>query len=386
MTTDRKLNGQVFWITGLSGSGKTTIGTQLYYRLKDVNQRIVLLDGDIIKKLFGQDSVDYSKEGRRKRAFQYAELCKLLSDQGITVICCTIAMFDEVREWNRANIPHYCEIFIDVDIKTLLINDNKGLYKTHHAGPNAMVGMQGDADLPKNPDVVIRNAMDNNVGKYVEEILQFTGNGNATSDMATYWNAYYKEQKALLHPSGFANFALSYMKPGKKLIDLGCGNGRDSMFFQENGIKVTAIDSSEEAIRLISEKALPIFAVCDDFVAAKALFCVDYDYCYARWSIHAITQHQQNELLPSVYSSLCKGGLLFIEARTINDSKYGLGEKIGLDEYLLDGHYRRFIQPNFLKIQLEQTGFEVIFQKESETFSIIDEDAPVLVRIVAKRP
>ena len=69
----------------MSGSGKTTIGTKLYYRLKESNSQIVLLDGNIIKTLFGQAAVDYSTEGRRKRVFQYAELCKLLSDQGIAV-------------------------------------------------------------------------------------------------------------------------------------------------------------------------------------------------------------------------------------------------------------------------------------------------------------
>ena len=110
------MSGQVFWITGFSGAGKTTIGTRLYYRLKKQSSKVVLLDGDIIKRLFGAENVDYTREGRKKRAFQYSELCRLLAYQGITVICCTIAMFDEVRDWNRRHIPNYHEIFIDVEI------------------------------------------------------------------------------------------------------------------------------------------------------------------------------------------------------------------------------------------------------------------------------
>ena len=65
--------GTLYWITGLSGSGKTTIGTALYYRLKNEQDNLVILDGDILKKLVG-DSLGYSKEDRKKRAYYYLSL------------------------------------------------------------------------------------------------------------------------------------------------------------------------------------------------------------------------------------------------------------------------------------------------------------------------
>ena len=374
--------GQVFWITGLSGAGKTTIGTRLFYRLKKKDSHVVLLDGDVIKDLFSVEEVDYSKEGRLKRGFQYSELCKLLAYQGITVICCTIAMFDAIRAWNRLNLPNYFEVFIDTDIDIVRKRDVKGLYQQYNTGSDAMVGLSDYAELPKNPDLVIKNNFDDKIDLHIETILSNIEQINDSK--IEYWNSYYRSDITPKSPSDFAMFITSYLKPEKKLIDLGCGNGRDSMYFCNIGLKVTAVDSSPEAISLIDE-SLPIFTVCDDFVAAKALFCVDYDYCYLRWSIHAINQKQQDDLLPNIYNALNKNGILFIEARTTNDSKFGVGKYLGQNEYFFDNHYTRFIDVNELSEQLASTGFKLIYCKEFRDFANMNENSPTMVRLIAQK-
>jgi adenylylsulfate kinase-like enzyme/SAM-dependent methyltransferase len=378
--------GRVYWITGLPGSGKTTIGTKLYYAVKKNDQPIVLLDGNIVKRIFGQEEIDYTRKGREKRAFQYAELCKLLAEQRVTVICCTVAMFDSVRKWNRANIPGYFEIFIDVAPDTLASRDAKNFYKISEGGKQTLIGMDGSFEFPKNPDMTIRNTFNFDTDAYVEAILAQIENKETTNNQSgKFWNAYYMGNKAAEHPSDFAVFARNHMTPGNKIIDLGCGNGRDSVFFCQEGFKVTAIDSSEQAIKRINEKNLPIFAVCDDFVMAKALFCVDYNYCYARWSVHAISHAQQEELIRNVYDALQSGGYFFLEARTVNDVRYGLGTSLGQDEYFYEGHYRRFVRPEVLADQLRSAGFSVIRLEESDTFSVVGDDRPTLVRITAEK-
>ena len=57
----------VIWLIGLSGSGKTTIANKIVERLRQSNNKVVLLDGDLIRELFGTD-VDHSIEGRRRNA------------------------------------------------------------------------------------------------------------------------------------------------------------------------------------------------------------------------------------------------------------------------------------------------------------------------------
>lgn len=89
------------------GSGKTTIGNALYYKMKKTTS-VVLLDGDVLKTIVGGENPGYTKADRMARAKRYSLLCKTLSDQGINVIICTIAMFDEIREWNREK---FCTLY-----------------------------------------------------------------------------------------------------------------------------------------------------------------------------------------------------------------------------------------------------------------------------------
>ena len=110
--------GTLYWITGLSGAGKTTIGNRLYYQMKLEKPNTIILDGDVLKTIVGKN-LGYKREERLEKGYRYSTLCKLLTDQGINVIICTIAMFDEVRMWNRKNIEYYVEVFLDVELEIL---------------------------------------------------------------------------------------------------------------------------------------------------------------------------------------------------------------------------------------------------------------------------
>lgn len=148
------MKGRLFWVTGLSGAGKTTIGTILYQKLKEKYPNTVLFDGDVLRRMFGND-LGYSKEERFACAMRYARLCKLLTEQGIIVVCCTISMFDAVREWNRQNIPEYTEIYIKVPIEMLEKRNQKNLYHDVKMGIAVnVVGVDLDLELPKSPDIV----------------------------------------------------------------------------------------------------------------------------------------------------------------------------------------------------------------------------------------
>lgn len=145
---------EVYWITGLSGAGKTTIGKIVYEKLKEKYTNTVFLDGDTLRDVFG-GVFGYGEEDRRQCAMCYARLCAMLQKQGINVVCCTISMFHSVREWSRANIHNYREIYIKVSWATLKGRNQKGLYNAE--GEESVVGIQVKFEEPEQPDLVLQN-------------------------------------------------------------------------------------------------------------------------------------------------------------------------------------------------------------------------------------
>jgi len=150
----------VIWIIGLSGTGKTTLATQVVERIRNLNGKVVLLDGDLIRTLFGND-VDHTVEGRRRNAERLSVLSKFLADQGIHVVAAVLSIFPEWRRWNRENIPDYSEVYIKASMQTLLRRDIKNLYARAFNGeiPN-VVGVDIPFPEPENPDLVIENDSD----------------------------------------------------------------------------------------------------------------------------------------------------------------------------------------------------------------------------------
>jgi len=162
--------GTVYWLTGFAGAGKTTIGTALYEKIKESTPAVVLLDGDSMREAFGGD-LGYTVEDRSKCAMRYSRLCKLISEQGIIVVCCTISMFNEVRQWNRNNITKYVEVYIKADFDTLEKRDQKQLYSGNAAN---MPGVDMKMQTPENPDIVIENDKNGYVAQHVDSILMIS--------------------------------------------------------------------------------------------------------------------------------------------------------------------------------------------------------------------
>lgn len=162
--------GTVYFFTGLSGAGKTTIGGLFFRRLRERKENVILLDGDQIRPVFCEE-LGYSKEDRLKTAKRIFRVCKMLSDQGTDVVCCSISMFEEVRSWNREHIEHYKEIYLRVKRETLLARNQKKLYTT---GKN-VVGVDLSFDEPRTPDLILQNDGDEIPQTIVERLEQAFG-------------------------------------------------------------------------------------------------------------------------------------------------------------------------------------------------------------------
>ena len=161
---------QVFWITGLAGAGKSSIGHRLYTHLQQEHNNIVFLDGDTLREVYG-DNFGYTKEDRYKVAMCNARLCKLLASQGQIVVCCTISMFDAVRAWNRANIDNYIEIYVKVSREVLYQKKKKNLYSTTNA---SVAGIDVAVELPQHPDIILENDGVYTLEQLVAQILTYS--------------------------------------------------------------------------------------------------------------------------------------------------------------------------------------------------------------------
>ena len=113
--------------------------------------------------------------------------------------------------------------------------------------------------------------------------------------LINYWDTYYKNNRKIKE-SSFARFVIKKIDKNSEIIDIGCGNGRDSFFFSKNDLKVTAIDISKNAIKnnsLKSSKNLKFLK----FDIGKNTMSKKFDFIYCRFFVHAINEKNENKLI-----------------------------------------------------------------------------------------
>ena len=207
----------------------------------------------------------------------------------------------------------------------------------------------------------------------------------------SYWNKFYKNKKIISKPSSFAKFvSRKYLKKNKnvKLIDIGCGNGRDSIFFANKKIKVLGIDNSKTIIKLnnyyfknknISFKNL-------DIAKTNAKKLDKFDIIYSRFFLHAINKSQEVKFFNLINSLSVKNRtLVMLEFRTIKDKMLQKGKKLSNNENFTD-HYRRFIDTDVLIKNIKKINkFKIMYFMERKGLSKYKYDNPTLARLILKK-
>ena len=165
--------GKVVWLTGLSGSGKTTIALQLEKELYKLGFLVQILDGDNIRAGIN-NNLSFSEGDRTENIRRIAEVSKLFLNCGIITINCFVSPTIKMRQIAKKIIgkENYYEIFIDADLETCEKRDVKGLYKKARNGEiKNFTGIDSQYEIPKNPSLEI-NTSQLSIDRSIEIILK----------------------------------------------------------------------------------------------------------------------------------------------------------------------------------------------------------------------
>jgi bifunctional enzyme CysN/CysC len=174
-SAQKNQRARAIWLTGLSGSGKSTIANALEQTLFANGVHCYVLDGDNVRHGLNMD-LGFTPEDRAENVRRVSEVSKLMVDAGLVVISALVSPFETDR--NRAKSlfdeNEFVEIFVDTPIEICQQRDPKGLYKKSAAGqiPN-FTGVGQDYERPKNPDLALDGTapVEENVAKIVKFLL-----------------------------------------------------------------------------------------------------------------------------------------------------------------------------------------------------------------------
>jgi cytidine diphosphoramidate kinase len=165
----------VVWITGLAGSGKTTLGSQLASELRALGRSVVHVDGDSVRALMGSD-LGYGTRDRIDNAYRISRLCKFLQAEGVLVVCSTMSLYREIWQFNHSNLDPYLQVYLDVPMTVLAERDQKGLYSGASLGQSSDVGgVQLPLELPLDSDLVLGSSERAQLRQNVDRILRAIG-------------------------------------------------------------------------------------------------------------------------------------------------------------------------------------------------------------------
>jgi adenylyl-sulfate kinase len=147
--------GFVIWLTGLPGSGKTTIARGLEKELKAKGLKVEVFDGDEVRRNLSK-GLGFSKEDRDTHNKRVIYVCKLLARNGVNAIVSLISPYRSTRAYAREQLPKFVEVYLKCSLEECIRRDPKGLYKRALAGEiTNMTGIQDPYEEPLSPEVVL---------------------------------------------------------------------------------------------------------------------------------------------------------------------------------------------------------------------------------------
>jgi adenylylsulfate kinase-like enzyme len=163
-----KSKGILFWITGLSGSGKTSIGKKIKKKIIEIYGPTLVISGDNIRKMFKFNKYTYKERYALQK--KYFDFAKFVTNQNINLIFAAgLGVSDDLRRSYKKNIDNYVEIYIKTDLKKIINSKKKRIYMQKSS---PIVGIDIKPSFPKNPNIILRNDFKKNIQQLSEELIK----------------------------------------------------------------------------------------------------------------------------------------------------------------------------------------------------------------------
>jgi len=167
-----KQRGMVIWLTGLSGSGKSTVAYALEEALVSKGIFAYVLDGDNVRHGLNGD-LGFDAESRQENIRRLGEVAALFCNAGVVVITSFISPYRADRDLARSKVPdgRFMEVYLDVPLDVCEERDPKGLYKKARTGEiREFTGISAPYEAPEHPELVLDAA--SSVEKSIERIIK----------------------------------------------------------------------------------------------------------------------------------------------------------------------------------------------------------------------
>jgi len=204
-----------------------------------------------------------------------------------------------------------------------------------------------------------------------------------------YWENYYAQQNIELKPSLFARYVREkVIKEHSSIIELGCGNGRDAIYFANENFEVVAVDQVLDQIKFLKSRYIQLKNIvfeCNDFTNLDNTRA--FDIIYSRFTMHSITEQQENQVIVWVFKNLNKNGKFCIEVRGQKNEIFRKGTPVEgqPNAFIYNEHYRRFLNFELFLNKLINNGFVIDFAAEEKGFAPFNGEDEVFIRIIASK-
>lgn len=149
-------DGYVIWLTGMSGAGKSTLAQHLADILRSREERVEVLDGDVVREHLSQ-GLGFSRADRDTNIARIAFVAQLLARNGVNVLVAAISPYRAARQAARTQIGRFLEVYVECPLDELVRRDVKGLYARALARKlQHFTGVSDPYEAPLDPDVLVR--------------------------------------------------------------------------------------------------------------------------------------------------------------------------------------------------------------------------------------